>query len=261
QKLCVPFGNGTVVGKFHTSVKENRWQNCSKCGDPGGGSWAELGDSIGDFFGPGVGLFPSGKMLSNLLGDYCTKQKCEALGDCYFHEDLSSYFEIGTPVGSCDPIYPPGMAASKCLECGGGGDAIWNLCTRAECYSQGDCTFNGANVFTKVGTFMWFWPGLAVSERIKFTITECIITTTIECMLLNKKSPACLLPENNNFLKCVVDRISAYGIYSLPWITSGKMIEKAWSVFGDKVENIVIEEATKEIKKKITGEENKEEKG
>ncbi|MCX8194028.1 MAG: hypothetical protein N3G19_01560, partial [Candidatus Pacearchaeota archaeon] len=108
QKLCVP-ANASVQGPgatFHTNVKINRWQNCSQCGGQGG-LLGEVGNAIGDYLGPSYNFltFPSGKMFSELFGDYCTKEKCEALGDCYYHEDLGGWPRTtplgGTPVGSC----------------------------------------------------------------------------------------------------------------------------------------------------------------
>ncbi|MEM2462745.1 MAG: hypothetical protein QXI41_01945 [Candidatus Pacearchaeota archaeon] len=264
QKLCVPAeskSSSSIGAAFHANVKVNRWENCSKCGESKG-FLGEIGNAVGDFLGPASVGLPTGKMFSSLFGDYCTKEKCEALGDCYFHEDLPGWLG-GTPVGSCDPIYPPGSLASKCAECGGGGDYIWNLCTRAECYSKGDCQFKKASVYVKGGTFLWFWPGLAIGERISSIILECGVTT-IYCMKNCAKGcsdPACLHPSNNNFFKCLGDRASAYAVYAPAWIFSSMLIKDAWNALSSKLTDTIINKATEKATESVFKEEKGKEGG
>ncbi|MCX6741577.1 MAG: hypothetical protein NTX24_00150 [Candidatus Pacearchaeota archaeon] len=257
EKLCVP-ADPAVQGPsaaFHANVRENKWINCSSCGK-NTGLLGDIGDSVGDFLGPSTGL-PWGKAWSSILGAYCTKDKCTKLGDCYYHEDLPAALG-GTGAGSCDPIYPPGAANSKCGECGGGGDSIWNLCTRAECYSKGDCQFQAASSWTKWGTFMWFWPGMAISERTSLTIPECILTTAVYCPAVCSNGvcasdPACYIPANNNFLKCLGDRSLAYSIYGLAWVGTGKLINFAWSALSSKVTDTLTSQANVALTNFVSG--------
>ncbi len=249
QKLCFP-ANPTVQGgvaTFHANVKENKGQNCSQCGASSG--LFGFGNDVGDFLGPASIGLPTGKMFSALFGDYCTKEKCENIGgDCYYHQDLPG-FVGGTPVGSCDSIYPPGSSASKCSECGDGGDSVWNLCTRAECNSKGDCTFNDANAFAKAGTLAWFWPGLAVGERVSSIIPECT-ATSIYCAIncaAGCTDTACLHPSNNNFFKCLGDRGKAYAIWAPVWIINGKLIGAAWDALSGKVTTAIVDKATSSV--------------
>ncbi|UZE93581.1 MAG: hypothetical protein IB618_02280 [Candidatus Pacearchaeota archaeon] len=241
QKLCEMGGEAPAL--IHGTVKENKWQNCSQCG--ASKALFGFGNEVGDFLGPASFPFPTGRMWASWFGDYCNKEKCESgdYGDCIYHEDMGRV-GLGTPVGSCDPIYPPGLAESKCTECGGGGDAIWNLCTRAECYSKGDCQFQEAGFGTKLGTFAWFWPGLALGDRISLIIPECTFTTLVYCKTWGKTQPACWLPQNTNFLKCLADRGKAYAIYAPLWIINGKLMGAAWNALSGKVTETVIDKAT-----------------
>ena len=222
EKLCVEGGESPAL--IHGTVKENKWENCSQCGSSK--ALFGMGNEVGDFLGPASIGLPTGTMFASLFGDYCNKDKCEQLGDCYYHEDVGK-IGFGTPIGSCDPIYPPGLENSKCSDCGGGGDAIWNLCTKAECYSKGDCQFKTASGWTRAGTFLWFWPGLSIGERISQIIPECIVTTTY--CAINKLDPACSINSNSNVLSCLADRGKAYAIWAPIWIIQGKLIGAAWN--------------------------------
>ena len=59
------------------------------------------------------------------------------------------------------PIYPPGTT-DLCGACGEGGDAIFNLCTRDEAYSLGNCRFEGANTLKQIGTTLIIGWGIFV---------------------------------------------------------------------------------------------------
>ena len=240
QKLCVEGGESPAL--IHGTVKENKWENCSQCGTSGG--LFGFGNEVGDFLGPASFLFPTGKMWASWFGDYCNKEKCESLGDCVYHEDMPGII-FGTPVGSCDAIYPPGGANSQCADCGGGGDALWNLCTRAECCGKGDCQFQEASGWTKLGTFAWFWPGLALGDRVSLIIPDCVIT--IAYCAANKLDVACLHPSNNHLLKCLLDRGKAYAIWAPIWLIKGKLIEMAWNALSGRVANTVVNKATETI--------------
>ena len=206
QKLCVQ----SQEGSLHGNVKDNLWQNCSQCGQATG-FLAGVRNAIGDFFAPTIG-FPGGTVLAG-IGGHCNKQTCEALGDCIYHADLySNEVAVVGPasIGSCDPKYPPGLGSSQCSNCGDGGDSVWNVCTQAECYSQGDCQFQPATF----GRMLWMTPLMAASlawaERTPLIPTECLVTTTVDCLWLGKTTPACQLPKNSNFAACIGDRFSRY---------------------------------------------------
>lgn len=240
EQLCFP-SDPKIQGleaAYHANVKTNNWQNCSQCGNSK--SLLGAGNELGDFLGPSWAGFPTGKMFATLFGSYCNKDRCEGLngapgfGDCVYHQDMSSG-PLGTPVGSCDPKYPPGAEQSKCTDCGGGGDSVWNLCTKAECYSKGDCTFKPASVWLKAGTFAWFTVGLAISERIGLIIPECI-ATPIYCAI-NKNDAACLHPSNSNPIKCLGDRSLNYALGAPIWLIAGKGLGWVWETVSNTMQS------------------------
>ncbi len=56
--------------------------------------------------------------------------------------DVCDYdHDFWSPLGSCNPNYPPSKDESKCGDCGKGGDSYANLCTEQECNALGDCQF------------------------------------------------------------------------------------------------------------------------
>jgi hypothetical protein len=210
QKLCVQ----SKEGSLHGNVRENNYKNCSQCGSATG-FLAGVRNTVGDFFGPTFG-FPGGSVIA-AMGGFCNKAKCEALGDCYYHVDFYGPTEIPivgpAPTGSCDPKYPPGLGSSTCSNCGKGGDDTWNICTKAECYSQGDCQFSPAG-----SRMLWMTPLMAISlawaERTPLIPTECLVTS-IYCAISNagaSPNPSCTIPKNNNFASCIGDRFSRYTI-------------------------------------------------
>jgi len=235
QKICLPPDPKTTqvrFAAFHANVRANNWQNCAKCGssDKLGG----FGNDVGDFLGQSSTGFPNGKMWEKIFGDYCDADKCKNSGDCIWHQDLPKILG-SVAVGSCDPIYPPGLSQSQCNNCGDGGDAIWNECTEAECYSLGDCKFQKANAWNKVATAAWLWPGLAISERVGLIIPDCVATKMVWCPFLGKTTLACHHPSNTNLLSCLADRGKAYAIYAPAWIMSGKLMDAAWSALSGNV--------------------------
>ncbi len=221
EKLCVMGGEkGSEIGKPSTqnaNIKENDWENCSKCGSASG-FLSMPRNLVGDFFGPTLFGIPSGKLLAS-MGGYCTREKCEGkdgnkdFGDCYYHQDSPGYGGslIGsTPVGSCDPIYPPGTTA-KCGNCGGGGDYLYNLCSRAECYSQGNCQFSKAGP----GRYAWTSALLAFSltwaTRTPLIVPECLTTAVsagIVCAGSAGTAPECSF----NVFSCVGQRVKTYTV-------------------------------------------------
>jgi hypothetical protein len=206
KKLCVQ----SQEGSLHGNVKENRYQNCSQCGSATG-FLGGIRNTIGDFFGPTFGL-PGGSVFA-AMGGFCTKDKCEAIGDCVYHIDMFGPKEIPvvgpTPIGSCDPKYPPGATLSNCGNCGKGGDSVWNRCTKSECYSQGDCYFAPASTGTRIWVGALTALGLAWAERTPLIPTECL-ATTLYCAFEKTNNPSCSLPKNTNFVSCITDRVTTY---------------------------------------------------
>ncbi len=265
QKLCFP-SNASSQGPlaaYHANVVDNKWQNCSQCGN--GRLLGEAGNQLGDFLGPAWIGFPTGRMWASALGGYCNKEMCEGsarakgFGLCTYHQDLSA-IGFGTPVGSCDPRYPPGLTQSQCTQCGGGGDATWNLCTRAECYSKGDCSFKPASGWLKAGTFAWYLVGMSISERVGQIIPECI-ATPIYCATLGKSEPACLHPSNLNVLSCLGDRGKNYALGAPIWLlasgglkwafdaASGAITSKITGSIGEAITNGISGSQKEETKK------------
>lgn len=228
QKLCVP-ANASVQGPraatFHANVKTNRWQNCSKCGEAKG-LLAGPRNMIGDFFGPTWGI-PMGSTLAS-IGSYCDENRCESgdYGDCVWQHDWgvrNAKVYTMAPIGSCNPMYPPGGAQSKCAECGGGGDAIWNLCTRAECYSLGDCQFNNAGFGRKLWTGTLLFVGLAWAERTPLIILDCLIACATGEQVIRGISYGACLP------KCIGDRIGTYTLGTSLGILKFLVIDLVWN--------------------------------
>lgn len=224
EKLCVMGGSTeSKEGEPSTqnaNVKENNWENCSMCGSASGflGGARNL---VGDFFGPTLFGIPSGKLLAS-IGGYCTKDRCEGTndntgyGDCYYHQDSPGYGGnlIGsTPTGSCDPIYPPGTSA-RCGNCGGGGDYLYNICTRAECYSQGNCQFSSAGPGRYIWTTALLTFSLSWATRTPLIVPECLTTQGVS--LVCKSTPGCCIVDpltcNFNFFTCIADRTKTYTV-------------------------------------------------
>ncbi|MEM4152881.1 MAG: hypothetical protein QXK80_02070 [Candidatus Pacearchaeota archaeon] len=231
EKLCVQGGETPAL--IHGTVVENRWENCSECGK----SPAVL-NLIGDFFIPTVGI-PGGSVLG-AVGEYCTKDKCESgdYGDCVWHGDYLGSTNVPflgpVAVGSCDPKYPPGQASSKCAECGGGGDSLWNLCTRAECYSKGDCEFHKAGLGRMAWTSPLIFAGLSWAERTPLIILDCAVTMiycAANCSPPPCKNPACEEPRNRNFFNCIGDRFGTYTLGTSVGVLKWLVIDMVWGQF------------------------------
>ncbi|MEM2956035.1 MAG: hypothetical protein QW041_00445 [Candidatus Pacearchaeota archaeon] len=159
EKICIEkIENGLKT----TKVIANKWEECQKCGDN-----EKLLDILGYmpivggtalFLLHSIGIADACQGDSGLrIGDKCsdmgktnvdgkTIQMCDGgrgefgiLGltakDEYDHD-------LWAPIGSCNPIYPPGRD-DTCNKCGfgNGGDPLTNPCTEEECNHLGDCQF------------------------------------------------------------------------------------------------------------------------
>jgi len=149
EEICVD-GTKVVDGVERNYAKgiSNNWAQCA--GGEGNDDYCGEGGGIADYAGyiPLVG----GPLLA--LGSWCSgspgfkmpgayfggNDNCENMGKvgdkemCYYDHDVWS------PIGSCNPIYPPDTS-DRCGECGKGGDSSTNMCTEEECNALGDCTF------------------------------------------------------------------------------------------------------------------------
>jgi hypothetical protein len=137
------------VTRIEANWVDNEWQRCKRCGK---GGLKGFDDMLN--YAPGFGQF-----LANLFGEQCTSNggwfgnqpKCQNFGDCGGGPLLAgdNYdSDLWAPIGSCNPLYPPGEDApdygdpgSRCGECGKGGDGLVNVCTEFECNAMGDCQF------------------------------------------------------------------------------------------------------------------------
>ena len=233
-KLCKPLTASSqgVNASFHGNVVTNNWQNCSKCGEATG-TLSGVKNFVGDFFAPTFGL-PGGSVFAK-MGGYCDVDKCKALGDCVYHSDLFGTKAIPivgpAPIGSCDPIYPPGASKSQCSSCGGGGDAFWNLCNKEECYSKGDCDFSSYSAAKKISLQILVSAGLAFAERTSLIAPECI-ATKIYCSTFGHADLACLHKTNSNPISCVSDRFATYTLTSYVAI-AWKGIKEVGKVLGE----------------------------
>lgn len=165
KKIGVEMGT-KCEGVINKGILDNEgnddYTRCLRCGT---GSW----DWLGDLYS--IGYYNAGFKFSELggLASQCSKEKCEALGDCVWRSDV----ERGdTSIGSCNPIYPPGTTG-LCGQCGEGGDSVYNLCNRDEAYSLGNCRFTGADNLKMAGTTLIIWPLAYYGERVNWIPAEC----------------------------------------------------------------------------------------
>ena len=112
----------------------NNWNECLSCSP----------QSVFDIFGY-VPLI--GPPVADTLGGICkdggqfeTGTNCEEKGKVGNYKMCNPYdYDLGSPLGSCNPKYPPGE--DHCADCGRGGDELTNVCTEEECNAMGDCEF------------------------------------------------------------------------------------------------------------------------
>ena len=149
-QLCEQTGADEGLLCRCTSQQINKGSRCRECGTGAKG----LGVIFGDIMG----------------ADRCDKAECNNLGDCVFHTDYSG-------IGSCDPKFPYGTSTT-CADCGEGGDSLYNMPTKQECYSLGNCNYADSgprfiqNIFPVfIGTFY--------GERLSWTPVEGAIGLSI----------------------------------------------------------------------------------
>jgi hypothetical protein len=184
DQVCVE-GAGSD-GLWHAKGLTNKWAECGKCGEGGTIPFADVlgyvpivGTIIASFLGKTCG----GGWQSGFMGQECssmgrissTEAKASGIADyqlsddgnfifCGHHinpetgkyeENVYSYdFDLWAPIGSCNPIFPPGRGSDDsqkdtCGSCGKGGDEVTNPCTQEECEHQGDCQFKPAAIDLK----------------------------------------------------------------------------------------------------------------
>jgi hypothetical protein len=207
EKLCV-MGGEQGQPTQHATVKINEWENCTDCG--GGGF---LG--IGDLFGP---FPPLGKTLASLLGSYCDWVSCQDYGDCVYHEDFPQFLG-STPIGSCNPMYPPGKVES-CSECGRGGDGLWNICDETECKSMGDCSFTPASGWEKAAMYVILSLASTVMHKVMFIPVEFALCLPLEPIPGACESAQLWRDRTTRYVKNAVKPIGTL-LTPLDWATKG----------------------------------------
>ena len=172
ERVCIDGGDAS--GWFATTVSNN-WKDCVNCGmaAPDPNNFGNTG--IVEGFTDAISFIPLiGPPISNWLGKTCrgnivgwepilslgAGEACRDKGNgtgiqmCGGGNNGQDYdYDLWAPLGSCNPIYPPGNSSSKCKLCGAGGDAVTNVCTEEECNHLGDCQFNADA-----------WPGGGIME-------------------------------------------------------------------------------------------------
>ncbi len=229
KRLCEQRGvdQGLVCVCDNNEVN-NDYENCRKCG--AGGS-----SIFGDVF-----QTATLQWLTKWIGDdQCTEDKCESLGDCVYHEDYNTRFSAS--IGSCDPKFPVGSSES-CSECGKGGDALYNLPTKKECFSLGNCDYSSraSNPVSHIKDYVATFTAVLYGERLSWTPVEGALGVA--------SSALCLIPGGSIFagkmcggcIECLVygpsqfirygvglpvDIIWNYGIQKTIKPGSGKIIE------------------------------------
>ncbi len=154
ERICIDDSkdfNG-VERMYARADIENRWEECLTCGEGGTFDWSGYIPGSGGLILSGLGDWcasEDGGLFGSVPGNVGGSEKCEDFGDdqgvemCYYDSDLWS------PLGSCNPIYPPAKSSEEqCGKCGGGGDSTTNLCTEQECNALGDCQFEESGAFS-----------------------------------------------------------------------------------------------------------------
>jgi hypothetical protein len=176
QRLCDLSKNGSL----HGTPYDNKWQNCTQCGQ--GGAL----DFLGNFFGP---FPPLGRLFEGIISKSCTKADCEGTetalglyGDCVYKQKEPSLV-LTVPVASCVPKYPPGTNAlsnsnKECGKCGNGIVDIWNICSQEECEGLGDCTFKSYGGLT-TPLIILYALGSFIAGRVTWLPLDCVIAGPI----------------------------------------------------------------------------------
>lgn len=169
--LCVDVLDTT---KNKTTVRvQNQYQKCLECGNDNGAL-----DILGyiPVLGPFVATVLSGKGSMCKGTETGFGEECNHQGEVPKTDFLPTNYQLNTelntklkdpiqmcdggsgsydndlwaPIGSCNPVYPPGTIQTNKDRCskacgfsanGGGGDAVTNPCTEEECEHLGDCQF------------------------------------------------------------------------------------------------------------------------
>jgi hypothetical protein len=169
---------------------------CFKCGE----GTAVL-DQLGDMFrgGARASFIPIG--YSNLvafLANECTRSACENIQQfpngqswCVFSHQAEGWgWERLTIDAACVPRYPPGTT-QFCGECGGGGDAIYNMCEEWEAYAMGNCNFDEYGVGRDFANLLLLYGSLSNTAFFQTIPTYVIIGALADCIREGWKSEAC----------------------------------------------------------------------
>ena|GEM_PF-4980116 len=174
EKICVETEEESFMT---TKAVKNNWEGCQGCGESG----VDILDVLGyvPVVGPGIGRIFGGDVCRSdtpfdaLLtsgGEICSERgMCES----YDHD-------FWAPIGSCNPLHPPGRE-DKCASCGEGGDSLTNVCTEEECEHLGNCQFESDPIGTS-GMYTAFMTAMGVcgiayvyASRVAFTCRQAKI--------------------------------------------------------------------------------------
>ena len=201
---------------------------------------------------------PWGQAWSSILGAYCTKDKCEKLGDCYYHEELPA-IAGGTGVGMCNPIYSLAEQTAHAHNV-----EVEEMQYGTFAPEQNVTVKETANSKKQVygqsgGHSCGCGPGMALSERTSLTIPECITTTAIcaaTCPSGACTIPACFIPANSNLIKCLGDRTKAYALVGLGWAETEQIIPNALSALIGTVTNTLTSTLSSAVTNTVSGKTN-----
>ena len=157
---------------------------------------------IGDTFQIMPLTVPPGPWINNLIGSACgekgglktigfVEDVASEFGFCKYESGLTGLgFALGG-IGSAVPKVAPGNT-QQCNSCGGGGDALWNVCDPTECNALGDCEASQAFKFDSV--FRMWATGAVVTGAIE--TQKCFVegglldaTFKIPAALFSSKDP------------------------------------------------------------------------
>ena len=212
DKICQDTTDAS--GLSTTKVIVNNWAQCLECGKSGGDFLDVLGYIPA--FGPlALGILDRVGIshictTGEVYGDSC-KDKGKVDGVQMCDGGTGSYdHDMWAPIGSCNPVYPPGGTSSSCGSCGEGGDALTNVCTEEECNHLGDCQFTpDGNALAGMGTAGVTALGTAVAGYIvcKLLPVSWAATNTFLCEKGTGRLMENMIVKNPNLIY--------WGVYSL----------------------------------------------
>lgn len=214
-----------------TATFDNNWEQCRTCANKSG-FWNTIGDAFL--------MTPQLPLLFKISPNYCNATDCSSLGEtkvagttqqmCWYNYDKKEGFWNG-PIGSCDPLYPPGTS-TECAECGQGYDWLYNVCKESECAALGNCQVKDLSGWQDIGHFVSRFVPSVLATRASLTPSyDCVAEASWKCF--GPQFPVCF---PGAYAACLVDRTK----YVNPLCWLGGIVGTAISGSDSKTTNAII---------------------